>query len=114
MIRDISDKTKPCPMCGSHRIYMEEPNYDVLFCVKVQCADCGLTGYKNFSKEAKNPVEKTIEYWNTRTYENASLIEQSNVSGCKYPKGSRSYHFCVACSDKDMCKESIVINKSVD
>ena len=39
MIRDISNKAKPCPMCGSHRIYMEEPNYDVLFCVKVQCAD---------------------------------------------------------------------------
>ncbi len=53
-------------MCGSDRIYMEEPNYDAIFSVVIQCADCGLRGFKNFHKSAKNPVEKTIEYWNTR------------------------------------------------
>lgn len=36
-------------------------------------------------------------------------IHQNYISGCKYPKESRSYHFCVACSEKDMCKESVVI-----
>ena len=23
--------------------------------------------------------------------------------GCKYPKESRSYHFCIGCSDKKFC-----------
>lgn len=46
MTRDISSKAKPCPMCGSKRIYMDEPNYDLMFSVKIQCADCGLSGYK--------------------------------------------------------------------
>lgn len=69
MTRDISSKAKPCPMCGSKRIYMDEPNYDLMFSVKIQCADCGLSGYKNFTNKAKNPIEKTIDYWNTRAYE---------------------------------------------
>lgn len=69
MKRDISSKAKPCPMCGSKRIYMDEPNYDLMFSVKIQCADCGLNGYKNFTNKAKNPIEKTIDYWNTRAYE---------------------------------------------
>lgn len=53
MTRDISSIAKPCPMCGSKRIYMDESNYDSLFSVRIQCADCGLSGYKNFSREAK-------------------------------------------------------------
>ena len=66
MTRDLTGKAKSCPMCGSKRIYMDEPKYDLLFSVRIQCADCGLSGYKNFLKDAKNPIEKTIEYWNTR------------------------------------------------
>jgi Lar family restriction alleviation protein len=66
MTRDLTGKTKPCPMCGSKRIYMDEPNYDLMFSVAIQCADCGLRGFKNFTNKAKNPVEKTIDYWNTR------------------------------------------------
>ena len=66
MMRDLKGKAKRCPMCGSNRIYMEEPNYDVIFSVVIQCADCGLRGYKNFYKSAKNPIERTIEYWNKR------------------------------------------------
>lgn len=31
MTRDISNEAKPCPMCGSKRIYMDEPNYDLMF-----------------------------------------------------------------------------------
>ena len=66
MTRDLTGKAKSCPMCGSKRIYLKEPNYDYMFSVEIKCADCGLTGYKNFTKEEKNPIEKTIEYWNTR------------------------------------------------
>lgn len=66
MIRDLTGIAKKCPMCGSDRIYLEEPNYDVIFSVKIYCADCGLSGFKNFYKSAKNPIEKTIAYWNTR------------------------------------------------
>ena len=29
MTRDISSEAKPCPMCGSKRIYMDEPNYEM-------------------------------------------------------------------------------------
>ena len=56
MVRDLTGKAKSCPMCGSKRIYMDEPKYDVLFSVRIQCADCGLSGYKNFTKDAKNPI----------------------------------------------------------
>lgn len=69
MMRDLTGKAKPCPICGSKRIYMEEPIYDGIFSVKIMCADCGLMGYKNFTKGAKNPEEKTIEYWNNRVKE---------------------------------------------
>lgn len=68
MTRDLTGKANPCPMCGSERIYLEEPTYEVLFDVKIQCADCGLMGFKSFIRGAKNPVEKTIDYWNTRKY----------------------------------------------
>ena len=44
-----------CPVCHG----------ELKICA-LKCADCGLTGYKNFIKDAKNPIEKTIEYWNTR------------------------------------------------
>lgn len=66
MLIDLTGKAKSCPMCGSKRIYMDEPKCNVLYSVRIQCADCGLSGYKNFTKDAKNPIEKTIEYWNTR------------------------------------------------
>lgn len=66
MMRDLTGIVKSCPMCGSDRIYMEDLNYDAIFSVKIQCADCGLSGFKNFHKSAKDPIEKTIKYWNTR------------------------------------------------
>lgn len=70
MTRDISSKAKPCPMCGSKRIYMDEPTYETMFSVKIYCADCGLSGFKNFLRTAKNPIDRTIDYWNTRACEN--------------------------------------------
>lgn len=69
MVRNLTGIAKSYPMCGSDRIYMEEPNYDVIFSVKICCADCGLSGFENFHKSVKNPIEKTIEYWNTRAVE---------------------------------------------
>lgn len=66
MMIDLTGIAKSCHMCGSDRIYMEEPNYDVIFSVVIQCADCGLRGFKNFHKSAKDPIERTIKYWNTR------------------------------------------------
>lgn len=32
--------------------------------------------------------------------------------GCKYPENSRSYKACALCSDKDMCKDSTVVNNA--
>ena len=69
MTRNVSDQAKPCPMCGSKRIYVDEPEYNVLFSVHIKCADCGLSGFKNFTYKAKNPIQRTIDYWNTRAYE---------------------------------------------
>lgn len=66
MVRNLTGIAQSCPVCGSDRIYMEEPNYDVIFSVSIYCADCGLRGFKNFHKSAKDPIEKTIKYWNTR------------------------------------------------
>lgn len=68
-MRDLTGIAKSCPMCGSDRIYMEGPKGDVILTVKIQCADCGLSGFKNFSKSAKDPIGKTINYWNTRASE---------------------------------------------
>lgn len=34
MMRDLTGKAKPCPMCGSERIYLEEPTYEGIFDVK--------------------------------------------------------------------------------
>ena len=30
MVRDLTGKAKSCPMCGSKRIYMDEPKYQCL------------------------------------------------------------------------------------
>ena len=49
--------------------YVDEPEYNVLFSVHIKCADCGLSGFKNFTYKAKNPIQRTIDYWNTRAYE---------------------------------------------
>lgn len=57
MMRNLTGKAKPCPMCGSERIYLKEPTYEGIFDVKIQCADCGLMGFKSFMRGAKNPVE---------------------------------------------------------
>lgn len=85
MIKDISSKAKPCPMCGSKRIYVDKLTYNAMFSVKIYCADCGLSGYKNFTNKAKNPIEKTIDYWNTRVY----VIESKN-GVCPWIRGKKN------------------------
>ena len=69
-MRDLTGKVKGCPLCGSIRIYLEEINSDYIDSIKIKCADCGLVGYKNFTKSVENPVARTIEYWNTRALVN--------------------------------------------
>lgn len=68
MTKDLTGIAKPCPMCGSRRIYMPLPTPDVIYSVKIQCADCGLNGYKNVLKDVSvdDAMERTIKYWNTR------------------------------------------------
>ena len=68
MTRDLTNIAKPCPMCGSKRIYMPYPKIDVIYSVHIQCADCGLNGYKNVCKDVNidDAMERTIKYWNTR------------------------------------------------
>ena len=71
MIKDLTGIAKPCPMCGSRRIYMPLPTVDVVYSVKIKCADCGLNGYKNvlMSVDVDDEMERTIKYWNTRKSE---------------------------------------------
>lgn len=68
MTKDLTGIAKPCPMCGSKRIYMSYPMVDVVYSVSIQCADCGLNGFKNFFKDVNvdDGMERTINYWNTR------------------------------------------------
>lgn len=67
MTKDITGRAKQCPMCGSKRIYLTESNFDdSISMIKIHCADCGLNGYKNFTKDAKDTEERTIQYWNKR------------------------------------------------
>jgi len=62
------DTIKPCPLCGSTNIYIEDPDVDEMYGVKIACADCGCNGFKNFTKEVdvETAMQKTINYWNNR------------------------------------------------
>lgn len=66
MLIDLTGKAKCCPLCGSEKISADEPKHDVIYTVRIQCMDCGLNGYKIFKKDEEDPINKTIEYWNTR------------------------------------------------
>ena len=68
MTMDLTGKVKPCPMCGSERIYIPYPEIDVFYSVYIRCADCGLTGYKSALKsvDVQDAMERAINYWNTR------------------------------------------------
>ena len=62
-----ANNAKPCQMCGSQDIYIEEFDRDAYKAMYIQCIKCGLRGFKDFTHTEKNPIEKTIEYWNTRS-----------------------------------------------
>ena len=68
MVRNLSEKVKPCPMCGSSRIYSDYPKVDFIYSISIQCADCGLKGFKNFTKDVDidEGTQRVINYWNTR------------------------------------------------
>ena len=66
-------------------------------------ADSDNLDYKKGIAFALTILDDMLEY---PTYQNY-------INGCKYPKESRSYHFCICCSDKDMCKESIVLKRNL-
>lgn len=68
MVKDFTGKVKPCPMCGSKRIVSDYPTMDVFYSISMQCADCGLKGFKNFTKnvDIDEGYKRLIEYWNTR------------------------------------------------
>lgn len=68
MIIDLTSKAKPCPICGSERIYMFYPKVDVIYSVHIQCADCGLNGFKNFTDQVniEKVTQRVLDYWNNR------------------------------------------------
>ena len=67
---NVSDKAKPCPMCGSSQILMEMPkDSEYFYSLHIKCADCGLNGYMSFvtSRVPFNTGEQELlNYWNTR------------------------------------------------
>ncbi len=68
MIRDLTNKANPCPICGSKRIYSDYPTTDVIYTVNIYCADCGLKGFKNFLHTTKidDATQIVLDYWNKR------------------------------------------------
>ena len=71
MYINVSDKAKPCPMCGSSQILIEVPQeIDRIYSLTISCADCGLRGFKNFLRSEVNPFtngeQKLLDYWNNR------------------------------------------------
>ena len=65
-MQKIIKNAKPCPMCGCKEILLEENADYKILTVYIKCIDCGLTGFKSYFYTTENPIEKTIEYWNTR------------------------------------------------
>lgn len=67
MTRDLTGIARPCPMCGSKRIYLKDFVIDAIYSAEIRCADCGLNGYKNAFGD--NAIKEAIIYWNTRADE---------------------------------------------
>lgn len=67
MINFLKD-VKPCPLCNSKNIYIEDPDVDEQYEVKIVCDDCGLNSYKSFTGDVdiETAIERTINYWNNR------------------------------------------------
>lgn len=69
MTKDLTGKVKPCPMCGSERIYLPFPEVNTIYSVRIQCADCGLNGFVSVmgNVDIDDAMERVIKYWNTRS-----------------------------------------------
>ena len=68
MLIDLTNKVKPCPLCGSNKIYIETPRFDYIYSIHILCMDCGLKGFKNFTNDISidEGTNRLIDYWNTR------------------------------------------------
>ena len=69
MTKDVSDRAKPCPLCGGKDIYIKVGDIDTIYTMYIACSNCGLKGFKNFLHGRVSSFEgeiRLIEYWNTR------------------------------------------------
>ena len=67
MINFLKD-VKPCPLCSSKNICIDDPNVDEQYEINIWCNDCNLNGYKSFTGDVdvETAIERTINYWNNR------------------------------------------------
>ena len=70
MTIDISNKAKPCPLCGSTRIFLEEKHdmEPLGYTLYISCGDCGLRSFKSYTRSVEyvDAESRTLKYWNTR------------------------------------------------
>lgn len=61
----MNNKLKPCPFCGSDRVYGTKARKGVY---RVECWCCGA------SVESVYGIEKAIKWWNTRAIDRDELL----------------------------------------
>lgn len=76
-MRDVSYRSKPCPMCGCKTIIVPDVKPSALYDVKIRCARCGLTGIRTFDGDTPytEALNKVIKYWNTRANDSPRTID---------------------------------------
>ena len=92
MNKDVSDKAKPCPMCGGKDIYIEIGDLYPLYTMYIKCTKCGLKGWKNFllpNTSTEEGEEKLIKYWNTRKLEKKPKTIASSSYNAGYETGHK-------------------------
>lgn len=62
-------RLKKCPLCGGDCYYEEIEFGSTMVTVYIRCRECVLSGQQTFLISAKNRIERTIDYWNTRIKE---------------------------------------------
>ena len=64
---DVSKKARECPMCGFHQIFLEPLDTgSELITFRIRCGNCGLSGFKKYTRNVKDAEDLIIDYWNTR------------------------------------------------
>lgn len=68
MNKNVSDRAKPCPLCGGKDIYIKVGDLNPIYAMYIACSNCGLKGFKNFLKRVPTyeGEARLIDYWNTR------------------------------------------------